>query len=390
MLATLARERILRPAAADGGAPRYEIYHDVLGEAVLAWRAAHEAERELAAERKRAAGRHRRLLAALGAGGVLLAVMAGVTAYAAHAAGRGADAGAPAQARQLDSAAVSQLTVDPELSLVLAAEAARLVPGAQTEEALRTSYIFSRERSDVPTRGPVSAASYSPDGKLDRRRERGRDRPRLRRRDATARAHCRSRRRRRCREPRSRPTASGSSRPGRTARPASGTSPRGTLVSHAAARVSGAHGVSRSDGSAVVTSGGREVKIWRSDGELVASVPWRKPVTGAAFSPGGRLVLATGNDSVARIYDAATGRLVRRLDQGGRVTSAAFGPGGGLLVTTGANETARIWRVRDGGAVARAEGSSRIGARRGLQPAWRKGRDRERRRHRTDLGRAHR
>ena len=38
VVATLARERILRPAAADGGAPRYEIYHDVLGEAVLAWR----------------------------------------------------------------------------------------------------------------------------------------------------------------------------------------------------------------------------------------------------------------------------------------------------------------------------------------------------------------
>ncbi len=56
-LPTLVRERILRPVAADGGAPRYEIYHDVLGEAVLAWRSGHEAERELDA---RAAGARRR------------------------------------------------------------------------------------------------------------------------------------------------------------------------------------------------------------------------------------------------------------------------------------------------------------------------------------------
>ena len=54
----------------------------MLGQAVLAWRAAHEAERDVAAERERAAGRRRRLLAALGAGGALLAVMTGVSVYA--------------------------------------------------------------------------------------------------------------------------------------------------------------------------------------------------------------------------------------------------------------------------------------------------------------------
>ena len=94
VLATLARERILRPAAADGGAPRYEIYHDVLGEAVLAWRAAPRRGTGDRAERERAAGRHRRLLAALGAGRALLAVMAGVTVLRPRAARRGADTGA--------------------------------------------------------------------------------------------------------------------------------------------------------------------------------------------------------------------------------------------------------------------------------------------------------
>ncbi len=40
VLQTLASERILRPVAGDGGSGRYEIFHDVLANAVLAWRSA--------------------------------------------------------------------------------------------------------------------------------------------------------------------------------------------------------------------------------------------------------------------------------------------------------------------------------------------------------------
>ena len=53
-----------------------------------------------------------------------------------------------------------------------------------------------------------------------------------------------------------------------------------------------------------------------ADGELVSSVLWEKPVTSVAFSPGGKLVLAIGNDS-------ATGASTRR-----RASSfAPFQPG---------------------------------------------------------------
>ena len=82
VLATLTRERVLRPTAPDNGHARYEIYHDVLGEGVLAWCAEHERERELEGSRAEAARRHRRLLGVIAAGGVLLAVMAAVTAFA--------------------------------------------------------------------------------------------------------------------------------------------------------------------------------------------------------------------------------------------------------------------------------------------------------------------
>ncbi len=81
VLAALVDERIVRPVTPrgqpDGG--QYEIFHDVLAEPVVAWRARHEAERELATEREAAKRRHRRMLAVLVASLVALAAMAAVT-----------------------------------------------------------------------------------------------------------------------------------------------------------------------------------------------------------------------------------------------------------------------------------------------------------------------
>jgi WD40 repeat protein len=81
VLAVLADRRILR-SVDEGGVQRYEIFHDVLAQPVLAWRVGHEADIELEQERTAARRRQRRLLALLVAGVVLLAVMAGVTVFA--------------------------------------------------------------------------------------------------------------------------------------------------------------------------------------------------------------------------------------------------------------------------------------------------------------------
>ena len=79
VLSTLGRERIVRPVdGADGDGGRYEIFHDVLGGAVLAWRR----ERELEQARRSAERRNRRL-ALLSAGAlVALVLMTGLAAYA--------------------------------------------------------------------------------------------------------------------------------------------------------------------------------------------------------------------------------------------------------------------------------------------------------------------
>jgi len=79
VLASLASQRILRPLGENGHAgDRYEIFHDVLAGAVLAWRTRHEADAALEEERKR-----RKRLAWLAAAALIgLALMAALAAYA--------------------------------------------------------------------------------------------------------------------------------------------------------------------------------------------------------------------------------------------------------------------------------------------------------------------
>ncbi len=80
VLSTLDASRILRRVPGrSGGPPRYEIFHDVLAPAVLAWRAGHESGRALEREREAARRRHRRV--ALLATAALIA-LAGTSALA--------------------------------------------------------------------------------------------------------------------------------------------------------------------------------------------------------------------------------------------------------------------------------------------------------------------
>jgi WD40 repeat protein len=83
VLSSLARERILRPTGENGSAgDRYEIYHDVLAGAVLAWRAKHDAEMALVEEREASWRRQRRLAIVAGLSLTAFALMAFLAAYA--------------------------------------------------------------------------------------------------------------------------------------------------------------------------------------------------------------------------------------------------------------------------------------------------------------------
>ena len=105
----LVHERILRPVAkrangsVKGGADSapYEIFHDVLGEAVLDWWTRYESERRVALERAESDRRHRRVLGILG---VVIVALAAMTAIAAYAVAQRSEANR--QATRATSAAV--------------------------------------------------------------------------------------------------------------------------------------------------------------------------------------------------------------------------------------------------------------------------------------------
>jgi WD40 repeat protein len=70
-------------------------------------------------------------------------------------------------------------------------------------------------------------------------------------------------------------------------------------------------------------------------------------VQGAAFSPDGTLVVTASSDKTARVWDAATGKLLTNLlEHQDRVVGAAFSPDGTLVVTASSDKTARVWDVR--------------------------------------------
>jgi WD40 repeat protein len=352
VLASLGASRILRPV--DG---RFEIYHDVLAGAVLAWRARHEGELALERQRAEAERRHRRLLALLAASLVVLGVVAAVAVYAlsqrAEARDQAEVARAEAQRAQASRLAaeasvlipVTQAELDSELALALAAEAARLAPTARAVNTLRRALLVSTLRAVVPEDG-VAAASFSPDGtRIAVGTEGG----------AVAIY---------ADDARSLLTALQVGSPVTSV----SFSPDGeqvlTTESGGPARIweAGTGAMLRSvgdapaaasfspDGSLVLTVEPGGARVWSAaDGAAVAELNQPEAVREASFGPDGDLVATVGADSVARVFDARTGEPSAAVAHGDGVTAAVITPDGGSLVTTGRDGIARVWSLEDEG-----------------------------------------
>jgi WD40 repeat protein len=72
-------------------------------------------------------------------------------------------------------------------------------------------------------------------------------------------------------------------------------------------------------------------------------------VNDAEYSPDGTLIVTAAGDGAARIWDAATGVLLRTLKNDRRaVVSAAFSPNGAHIVTVSKDGMARIWDTSSG------------------------------------------
>ncbi|MGB8648223.1 MAG: SdrD B-like domain-containing protein [Anaerolineae bacterium] len=314
--------RILRPIAPppdQPDSPRYEIFHDVLGSAILDWEARHEKERErqeaeerlareraeadkqlaqqraeaerqlaltqAAAEKERADAAQalvenqskalsreqtltRRLVLAL-AGVMVLLVVALTATYLAYDAGQKSDLSQKvATSREYAAQAVGQLTVDPEKSLLLSLEALKVYDSAEAENALRQALLASHVRQVLRghTAG-VTVARYSPDGKL--------------------------------------------------------------ILS---------------------ASGDGTAQVWDTTGKPIVSLKGHSSlIWDAAFSPNGKWIVTASLDKTARVWEAATGKLITTLTgHTGFVWGATFSPDGVQVVTASDDHTARVWNAQTG------------------------------------------
>jgi WD40 repeat protein len=106
------------------------------------------------------------------------------------------------------------------------------------------------------------------------------------------------------------------------------------------------------DGTAA-TFRGQRVRLLR-DGEVTMLTGHRDDVTAVAFSPAGDLLVTASKDKTARIWDVATGELVRKLQHNSAVRDAQFSPDGRWVVTSAA--LASIWDAEDGTNLIRLKG----------------------------------
>lgn len=107
------------------------------------------------------------------------------------------------------------------------------------------------------------------------------------------------------------------------------------------------------DGTKVLTTIGLpnpSARLWRTEtGELVRDLRWSGswPMS-AAFSKDGKRIAAGAQDSRVRVFDEATGGLVRTLVGSGWIRTVAFSPDAPLLACGSSDSNARIFNHENG------------------------------------------
>jgi WD40 repeat protein len=151
--------------------PRYEIFHDVLADAILDWRRRYEQNREteevarrLEEERRKQLAEQRsrhqaRMFRIFRWGAVALGLLVIALAVAVFLALR---EGRIAESRGLASAAQAQLEADPELSVLLAREAWEAEQTDEAREAMRSAISASQVRARIDVGTAAFDAAWSP------------------------------------------------------------------------------------------------------------------------------------------------------------------------------------------------------------------------------------
>jgi WD40 repeat protein len=105
------------------------------------------------------------------------------------------------------------------------------------------------------------------------------------------------------------------------------------------------------DGRQVLTIGGNDAQLWNVDTRKpVVRYSPHGAVASAAASPDGKLIATGSWDHSAKIWDADTGRALRKLERAhaGYINSVEFSPDSRELLTASDDGTARLWNVATG------------------------------------------
>jgi WD40 repeat protein len=283
--------RILRPVQPMGGQgpTRYEIFHDILGPAILNWRARRVEERGRAAAEKRARRERRKALLSYGIAAFSLLIAVGVAALSYWA----LQERRSARAQRYVADAIAALPTDPHQSAKLAEQALDTKATPAAESAFRVAVSQSRLLAAVRHPSSVYTAAYSGDGKLIL------------------------------------------SMGGKDARVWDAKTGRTLDVFGYGERISQASFVPHSNRKSyrVITAGwDGTVRLWTPGSKHVRPIvpPMKQSLTSAAASPDGRQVLAVDIYGRAKLVDLGS----RRSQSLGRdVAVAGFSPDGKLIVT---------------------------------------------------------
>jgi WD40 repeat protein len=360
VLDALAHERILRPLEEgyDGGA-QYEIFHDVLAGAVLAWTQGHETESRIEAERRAAQRRHRRMLLVAAVALVGLAAMTAIAVYAlaqrseaqhqADAAHASAQAALAQRQRADEKAAEAETQRKKAVKAKANAEsatkkakksAAEAKEAEQREAAAKQEAV---EQADVAQQNELEAEqATAAQAAAKQDAEEQRDVARRQKQAAE-----RSADRAKAATHRERLAKAKAKKQARLAQAAAMAERALVLLAvNPQESVRLALLAVRRATSEPIEDALRRALIESHERALL---PTGGPVNDAVYSPSGKRVLTASDDGNARIYRVSgRSRLLLRLRQGSAVNEARFSRDGALVVTAGEGGSARIWNSRSG------------------------------------------